>query len=317
MKTIDISKLRPQDETEDLNLAMDDEFVANADCYFRPDFEGRRSDVLLKFDAAGKPLDVEIWLDPGTGKWRSRTNVNGCRLSPDQMGRFFETEYFRGIRERLSKDWKDNKLLEAVKKAEIDMSAEEEVSEDGEFRKGNVDKEKSREKNAAGRQERTNSGRKIVTFSQFGLNQKDDNRYYCWPERGKEYKWSQWADWKKIVPLARMRFHHNQYTYGLSISPSLDTSGNRGWRGYNLDIEPKLQWLTTIEVAQCIELRPIQKFIQFCENRIKSFLAVDDEEILEKVNNPEHCQIEDIKKTKSILRKSLDNFERADTFMYE
>ena len=50
---------------------------------------------------------------------------------------------------------------------------------------------------------------------------------YCWPQPGKEFRWSSWADWRKLKPLCRISFKHNDYNYGVSISTYDDNFDNR------------------------------------------------------------------------------------------
>lgn len=63
--------------------------------------------------------------------------------------------------------------MDAVRHKRINCDPCGLMTEDGEFRKGNIDKSKSRGKNAAGEQIYTNSGRKIVTFTDFGVKHSD------------------------------------------------------------------------------------------------------------------------------------------------
>lgn len=127
-----------------------------------------------------------------------------------------------------------------------------EESGSNQFGTGKVDPEKSREKNAAGKQIRSRSGRKYIQPSDFAVKHDDNEAYYCWPDqRGKgEFKWSNWADWKKIRPLARMRFSMgtaNPHVYGLSINPLFEQNDNRGFHAYDLTAQPPLQYLTPEE----------------------------------------------------------------------
>lgn len=157
-----------------------------------------------------------------------------------------------------------------------------------------------------------------MTFTDFGVKHNEQEAYFCWPEKGKEFKWTQWADYKKIHPLIRMRFVHNSYCYGLSISPLTEDNENRGFRSYNLDLEPKLQYCTPIETEQMMDLTIVQKFLRNAYKRLKRFVDMDDEEIFRRINRPDKCEIGDIRKTKHMIRNSMKAIKerRADTYIY-
>jgi len=275
-------------------------------------------DINFEFEDGNK---VEIYLDTDSREWDSRVNGTG-KLSPDQMGQYFKTDFSRRVDNRISEIWPESdpyfsELLEAVKRKKINLDPCGMMTEDGEFRKGNIDINRSRGKNAAGEQIYTNSGRKIVSFSDFGVKHTEDEAYFCWPEKGKEFKWSQWADWEKVKLLCRCRFQHNEYLYGLSLSMFEDDDENRGFRAYNLDLEPKLQYLTPGEASQIMELSLVQKFLKNCIKRLNRFVGMSDQEILQRIDNP-RCQLGNIRKTKHIIKNTMKAIRerRHDTYIY-
>jgi hypothetical protein len=225
--------------------------------------------------------------------------------------------------DRISEMWPESdeffsELLTAVKTKKIDATPHSTIDEGGEFRKGNINKLKSREKNAAGEQVYTNSGRKIVSFSDFGVKHTDEEAYYCWPEKDKMFKWSQWADWEKIKVLCRARIQHNEYLYGISLSLFPDDNKNRGFRAYNLDLEPKLQYLTPNEAGQILQLSIMKKFLRNCLKRLNKLMSMSDQEIYDKINAPEKCTISDIRKTKHVIKNTMKAIReyRHDTYIY-
>ena len=265
---------------------------------------------------------VEIYLDTETKTWRSTVN-NTSSLSPQQMEEFFNTDFSRRMTDRISEMWPESdeffsELLNAVKTKKIDTTPHTTIDEGGEFRKGNINKLKSREKNAAGEQVYTNSGRKIVSFSDFGVKHTDEEAYYCWPEKDKMFKWSQWADWKKIKVLCRARIQHNEYLYGISLSLFPEDNKNRGFRAYNLDLEPKLQYLTPNEASQILQLSIMKKFLRNCLKRLNKLMSMSDQEIYDKINAPEKCTISDIRKTKHVIKNTMKAIReyRHDTYIY-
>ena len=323
-----------EEETEFSRLRLDDAALDGAKCtinaYNVPTLEEKNGvynpktnpdkavDMVFEFDGGDT---VEIYLDTETGEWDSRVNDAG-KLTPDQMGEFFRTDFSKKMDNRLSEIWPESdpffkNLMDAVRIKKINYGPCEIMVEGGEFRKGNISKEKSKQKNASGEQIYTNSGRKIVSFSDFGVKHTAEEAYYCWPEDGKEFKWSQWQDWKKIKLLCRCRFQHNEYLYGLSLSLFPDDDENRGFRAYNLDLEPKLQYLTPTEASQIMDLSLVQKFLKNCLKRLNRFMSISDREILQRIDNP-RCQLGDIRKTKHIIKNTMKAIRerRHDTYIY-
>ena len=126
--------------------------------------------------------------------------------------------------------------------------------------------------------------------------------------------------WKKIKPLCRMSFKYNNYNYGVSISTYDENYENRGFRGYNLDIEPPLAWITPDECSQVMELSLFKKFARHCVKRISKYIDMPTDEIFSKINNKDRCTEKDIEKTKMIIRKVLKYAIKpckADTFSWK
>jgi hypothetical protein len=254
------------------------------------------------------------------------------------MEQFFSTDFFKRLKNHLINIWTDEdilfkSLLNALENKKIKISNindETEIidEEDGKnkFGTGEIDSNKSREKNAAGKQIRSRSGRKYIQPSDFSVKHDEHEAYYCWPDsKGKtdepEFRWSQWADWKKIKPLCRMRWSMgtvNSHVYGLTISPMKESSEHRGFRSYDLTAQPPLQYLTPEETDMIMDLSIVRKFLQNSIKRIEKYLNYDDEEIYNKINNPEKCTIEDIRKTKRAIRNALEAIKdrRADDYIY-
>ena len=283
-------------------------------------------DVMLEYPEEG--ISAEIFLDGNTKEWDSEV-VSGERtgkLTPDQMGDFFGTRFYRRLYNRLNEMWpcsdpQFNDLVEAINEKRLALDrAEETVTEDDSERKW-YDKEDSRKKNVAGRQVTTRSGRKLVTFSDFGVKHDDNEAYFVWPETDKEFKWSQWQDWTKISPLLRMRFRHQgqgDYVYGLSLSPFAENDPNRGFRAYNLTLEPKLQYLTPEETQQMMDLSIVQKFLRNAMKRLNYFMSIPDEKIVELIGSPDRVQEDEVRKTKHVIKNTMKAIreKRADTYVY-
>lgn len=321
-----------EEDTEFSGIRMDDSSLDNAkcsiiayntngkDCIYNPKSNPDKAiDILFEMDDGN---NVEVFLNPNTKEWDSRVN-GSVKLTPDQMGEFFGTDLCRMIDGRIQQIWPESdpyfrELLEAVRQKKINLDPCGMMTEDGEFRKGNIDINRSRGKNAAGEQIYTNSGRKIISFSDFGVKHDDQEAYFVWPEHGKEFKWSQWKDWKKIHPLLRMRFTHLSYTYGLSMSPLIKDDENRGFRSYNLDLEPKLQYCTPIETREMMDLTIVQKFLRNAYKRLKRFVDMSDQEIFDRIGRPDKLELGDVRKTKHVVRNSLNAIKdgRADTYIY-
>lgn len=270
-------------------------------------------------------LTLEIFLDTETKKWDSNIKYRGIngKLSPEQFGQFFNTKFYNKLRNHLSREWPLSdemygQLFSGIVNKEMSCGRVQMANEDGEFEKHNINKDKNKNKDDE-KPKYTNSGRKIVSFSDFGVKS-STFKGYCWPKEGKEFNWSTWADWKKIKPICRMSFKHDSYNYGVSISTYDENYENRGFRGYNLDIEPPLAWITPDECSQVMELSLFRKFARHCVKRITKYINMPTDEIMAKINNKDRCSKKDIEKTKMIIRKVLKYAIKpckADTFSWK
>lgn len=263
-----------------------------------------------------KELLIEVFLDTNTRKWDSRFKYNGqiCRLSPDQMGQFFNTSFYGRLMNKLQKEWPltdemYGNLFEGITNKEMALEDTTKLTED-------VGEESSEEKE---KPTHTAGGRKIMNFGDIGVRGKTA-KYFCWPEKGKEFRWSQWKDWKKISPLVRLRFEYsNGHTYGISLSTIGEDYHNRGFRSYDLTEKPILQWLTKEENEDIMTLSAVNKFINYCVKRISKYVAMDPEEVMANINNPDQLTIDEIKTTQLKIKKTLNEIikkRQPDTFKW-
>lgn len=346
---VDKESMEPVDETECIHLNINDDVLKTAiirayntnqtaiddqgkQIPVNPKkFPDRAIDIMFVVNG----IELHIFLDKETKDWDSSFKFRGmpeAKLSPEQMGQFFGTRFYRLLLSKCKKEWPltdemygdlYNGMLEKRMKC---PGARELQTEDGEFKDDQVraaqkkrEKLRQKEKDKAAKAKYTNSGRKIVSFSDFGVKT-NTFKGYCWPQPGKEFRWSSWADWRKLKPLCRISFKHNDYNYGVSISTYDDNFDNRGFRGYNLDIEPPLAWITPDECAQVMELSLFKKFARHCVARIEKYINMPTEDILAKINNPDKVSAGDIDKTKAIIRKVLNTAIKpckADTFSWK
>lgn len=328
--------------TESINISLDDQTINKAkcsliayNCHIKED--GSETDVIynpkknpdkavdINFEYPDDNLNIEIFLDTNSKEWDSDINNGKGKLSPEQMEIFFESNFYSKLHKKLSGMWPTSdrlfgELIEAItnKKYKIDCGNEI-VDEDFKFRTHNVKKGKAREKNAAGEQIRTNSGRLIEKFNDMGVQPGKNEAYYSWPGKKKDiYKWSRWADWEKQKPVMRCRFQYKGEVIGVSIGPLKDNDENRGFRAFNLSLRPLLQYLTPGETEDILKLSLVKRFLKESIRRISNILKIPDEEILKNMNNPDKCSLEQIRKTKHVIRNDLEAAKnlRADTFIY-
>ena len=272
---------------------------------------------------------VEIWLDTETKEWCSKVFNHGSMkcLSPDTLAQFFNTRFYAKLTLALNKSWPlSDELYGSLYQGVLNKTVS--VGREGTIGIDEDDNTKTQQKNKSlagkdvtgdGKPDYTASGRKIVKFSDVGVKN-SSGEYYCWPKEGKEFNWSTWADWTKIKPLCRMRFEHNGRTYGVSISTYDDNFENRGFRAYDLIWEPPLAWLSKDECQQIMNLSIFRKFCQQCIKHMTKYLNMDTQEIYSKINNPDKLTIEDIDKTKSIIRKVIKyaiRERKADSFSWK
>lgn len=167
------SGLEPLDETEELHLEIDDQLLATAKA------SAWNAGVVVK-DEDGKdvpvnpkkfperavrvafhcgPAAAEVFLDGKTFLWDSEVQMSGqkLKLSPDQLGSFFETGFYQRLRAKLRKDWplsdeKYSKLFQSVDHPEMAIPR---APATGLVEDGGNEKDETR----------TASGRKIARFS--------------------------------------------------------------------------------------------------------------------------------------------------------
>jgi hypothetical protein len=341
----------PQDITESIHFDFNDRNISCADirmiaysvhvdetddtrAYNPKNNPDKAVDIF--FDYPKDNLKIELFLDRESGEWDSWINGKTGKISPEQYDDFFHTKFYGKLHDKLKDTWANTdpmfaRLLDAIENRKYridgwegsDMPEDsEKIEEDSKFGTGKADIERSREKNVAGKQIRSRSGRKYISPSDFSVKHDDNERYYCWPDqRGKGvYKFANWRNWKNIRPLCRMRFamSNPDHVYGISLSPLPTQNKNRGFRAYDLTAQPPLQYLTPEETDMIMDLSIVRKFLKNAKLRIEKYLDEPDEEIYKKINNPTKCTLDDIRQTKKAIKNALDairNF-RADTYIY-
>lgn len=314
------------DETENIHLDINDALLANAklqaynvgqqakdeqgkDVPVNPKkFPTKAVDIIFP----AQNLLVEVFLDTESKKWSSKFFKDGvkCQLSPDQMGQFFDTQFYTRLAETLKSKWPLSdelygSLYEGIQNREMLIDCgEEPVTED--------DKEKKKPT-------RTKSGRKIMNFNDSGVKY-GTTVFTCWPQKGKEFRWSQWRDWTKIKPLCRMRLEFaNDHQYTMSINVIGKLYKHRGFKVCDITQQPPVQWLTMDETHDFMKLSIVDKFTRFCANRIHEYANMDPEEVFKKIDAPEKITVEDIRKTQLMIRKTLNEIiqkQQADDYKW-
>ncbi len=262
----------------------------------------------IKFMADGH--QVEIWLDTESKEWMSKID-DGNRLSLEQFGQFFSTQFYMKLAKKLIDNWPMSDelyggLFLGVANKAVSVTNEPILPEDEENDKKREERLKQKKKEKEKSEQRYSpSGRKLIKFGDIGVIM-SSAKFFCWPNMDKLYRWSTWKDWKKIKPICRLRFKHtNGKEYGMSLSCIGDMYQHRGFRGYDLTTQPTLQWLSKDEMEDFIKLSVVQKFISHCVKKIQHALDIDTDEIYEKINNPEKITKVEIEKTKEMVRKTL------------
>ena len=284
---------------------------------------------------------IEIYLDSDACLWDSKVTSVGKfgKLDPDQMERFFKSEFYEKMIKSLSKKWPTTdpnyqKLFRAVidKRLRVGIIPEEELEEAAKCgaltelaHSRDVDQPNKRKdlanKDITGDGERdySGSGRRIVHFSDNGVASKSA-KYYCWPRKGKEFKWNSWKEWQKQKPFCKMTFKFNGREYMISASLFDEQFDNRGFRGGDLDWKPPFGWLTPDECEQITKLSLVKKFLHQCKKRVKKFLDMTPEEVYEKIDKPERVDVKEIAKTQRVIRHCIDvlfNKGQKDNYHYD
>lgn len=328
---------KPIDETEDANLMITDDALSQAKILAynvgqqAHDDRGKKIPVTPK-KFPDKAVDivfpiqnllVEVFLDTNSKKWDSHFNYNGhdCKLSPDQMGQFFTSNFYARLQQKLSKSWPltddlYGKLFEGISNKEMLVGPIQQIEEDSDDKQVgglNSGHDAAEPKYSA-------SGRKLMNFGDIGVKN-SSAKFTCWPQQNKEFRWSQWKDWRKIKPICRMRFSYsNGHEYGISLGCVGEDYNLRGFRSYDLTQQPPLAWLSKDENDDLMNLSLFNKFVRFCAKRIQHYIDMPTEEIYAKINNPDKISIEDIDQTKMYVRKTLNEIikkKQSDSFKWK
>lgn len=337
-----MNNLAPQNIFECINLEITDALLSNAKIAaylfnivaknsvektkpFTPkSFPERAIDIIIPVEN----LLLEVFFNPKNLCWDSRFIYDGKygKLSIEQFDQFFNTAFYKNLVEKIKNKWplSDPYYKELFDNA-IKMNVVQHMSDDDLGNLNEVDDQTEVRKDKAnqdttgdGKRDYSGSGRKIITFSDMGVTSKGAE-YYCWPRRGKEYKWNSWKDWKKIKPFCKMTFKHNHRRYMISLSLFDENFENRGFRGADIDWNPPFAWLTPEECSQVMELSIVKKFLRQCLKKAKSFVDQDPNDIYEKIDKKDRVTVKEIEKTIKVIKHCLKTAFRdgqADTYKY-
>ena len=229
--------------------------------YSPKSFPGKACIVQFNYGA----VPVTIYLDTKAKAWNSSFIQDGhiAKLAPEQLDGFFSTKFYAKLVDALARKWptKDPQYADLYK-AVLDCTCTTEIREDEALCTGRIDEvdQPGKKKELANKdvdhdnkRDYAGSGRKIVHFSDMGVNGKS-GEYFCWPRKGKEFKWNSWKDWKKLKPFAKMYFKHNGRKYMISLSLFDEQFDHRGFRGADVDWTPPFAWTTPDECKACSAL---------------------------------------------------------------
>lgn len=284
--------------------------------------------VVVQFEHDGTKF--QIYLDTRENAWNSFFIKDGhvAKLSPEQLDSFFSTQFYAKLVDALSRRWPtkdqtyaalwqgvmDCDCSTSIFENELEQEALLEVDQPGKRKDlANQDVDNDNKRDYAG------SGRKIVHFSDMGVSSKS-GKYFCWPRKGKEFKWNSWKDWKKIKPFAKMYFKHNGRKYMISLSLFDENFDHRGFRGADVDWTPPFAWVTPSECDEIMKLSIVRKFLKQCLKRVKPYLDMTPEEVLAKIDKPERVTIDEIEKTMRVMRhvvKTVFKEQQADDYKYD
>lgn len=285
--------------------------------------------VVIQFQNG--PMPIQIYLDTNDCKWNSSFTQNGhiAKLSPEQLDDFFSTKFYARLVDKLAKIWPTSdpqyaKLYEAILECNSSTSISEDEMEMGQSinevdQPGKKKEFANKDVDGDDKRDYAGSGRKIVHFSDMGVNSKS-GEYFCWPRKGKEYKWNSWKDWKKLKPFAKMYFKHNGRKYMISLSLFDENFDHRGFRGADVEWTPPFAWTTPEECNQIMKLSIVRKFLKQCIKRVKSFINQDPEEIYKKIDKPERLTVKEIEKTIRVIKHVLNvafKEQQADDYRYD
>lgn len=285
--------------------------------------------VVVQFQHGDIP--IQLYLDTKEKSWNSSFIQDGhiAKLTPEQLDQFFSTKFYAKLVDSLSKIWPTSdpqyaELFNAVTKCNCSTTISEdelklgqelnEVDQPGKKKHlANKDVDGDNKRDYAG------SGRKIVHFSDMGVNSKS-GEYFCWPRKGNEFKWNSWKDWKKIKPFAKMYFKHNGRKYMISLSLFDEQFDHRGFRGADVDWTPPFAWTTPGECDEIMKLSIVRKFLKQCLKRTKPYVDMKPEEVYEKIDKKERVDVKEIEKTQRVIKhvlKTVFKEQQADDYKYD
>lgn len=283
--------------------------------------------IVVQFNYGSLP--IQIYLDTKECAWNSCFIQDGhiAKLSPEQLDKFFSTQFYANLVDALSKKWPTSdpqyaQLFKAVMECICSTCIREdettktldEVDQPGKKKAlANKDVDNDNKRDYAG------SGRKIVHFSDMGVSNKS-GEYFCWPRKGKEFKWNSWKDWKKLKPFAKMYFKHNGRKYMISLSLFDEQFDHRGFRGADVDWTPPFAWTTPEECNEIMKLSIVRKFLKQCIKRIQPYLQMTPDEVLKKIDKPERVDVKEIEKTQRVIKHVLNTAfkdQQADDYKYD
>ena len=285
--------------------------------------------VVVQFQYGSIP--IQVYLDPNGLCWNSCFTQDGhvAKLTPDQLDQFFSTKFYAKLVDRLAKIWPTSdptyaKLYDVVMNCKCSTAISEEEMEIGQElnevdQPGKKKQFANKDIDGDNKRDYAGSGRKIVHFSDMGVNSKS-GEYFCWPRPGKEFKWNTWKDWKKLRPFAKMYFKHNGRKYMISCSLFDENFDHRGFRGADTEWTPPFAWTTPEECDQIMKLSIVKKFLKQCIKRVKQYIDMDPEEILKKIDKPERVSIKEIEKTIRVIKHVLQSAfkeHQADDYKYD
>lgn len=284
--------------------------------------------VVVQFENDG--TDFQIYFDTNEKAWNSFFIKDGhvAKLAPEQLDSFFSTQFYAKLVDSLSKKWPtkdptyaelwqgimDCKCSTTIADDEYDCQMLDEVDQPGKRKDlANQDVDKDNKRDYAG------SGRKIIHFSDLGVSGKS-GRYFCWPRKGKEFKWNSWKDWKKLKPFAKMYFKHNGREYMISLSLFDENFDHRGFRGADIEWTPPFAWVTPGECNEIMKLSIVRRFLRQCLKKVKAYMALTPEEVYERIDKPERLSIKEIEKTMRVIKhvvKVVFKEQQADDYRYD
>lgn len=353
--TIDIT---PQDPFECIHLDITDELLRHANIaaymfnqelqtpegklepYQPKKFPDKAIDIMIPLEPlkGEDPKDnklIEVFFDTNDLVWDSKFVIDGKfgKLSPEQMGQFFKTDFYKQMQYVLPEKWPlsdelySNMYNAILRKRQRTCMTDDDVETFNKFvgQLNEIDQAGKRvdlankDLTGDGKRDYSGSGRKIITFGDMGVKT-NSGRYFCWPRRNKEFKWNTWCDWTKIKPFARMTFTYNGRKYMISLSLSDEDLDNRGFRGADLTWTPPLAWLTPTECQEVMELSIVRKFLRQCVKRVTPYLKMTASQIYDKIDRKDKVTIKQIEKTQRVIKHILQTVfynQQADTYRYD